>query len=1074
MAIRRTTQKSAPPPNLRLILTCFFLSGAAGLIYQVAWAKALGLVFGHTAYAVATVLAVFMAGLAVGSAYLGGWGERHGQPLALYARIEFLVAATGALSLAGLAVVRSLYITAYPVLGGSQPLLLGLRFFGATVVLFLPTFLMGGTLPILIVSVARNSAELSARISQLYWVNTLGAVAGTLFCGFVLLPALGLRLTIACAVTFNVLAGLLALRISKRTQIERQVEAPPVKISAAVADPQPDASRFLFLLFAIVGFTAFAYEVAWTRLLATSIGSSTYAFTLMLATFLAGAVLGSALFQHFFANSARISIATLSWTQLGIGIAAISSLVLFHWIPAVVPPLLRATHQSFSGLVLAQFVACALSLLPVATIFGFNFPLVVVLLDRSADPATGRSTTVGRAYAANTIGAIVGSAICGFWLVPRLGSFRVIVAAAALNLLLALAVELRQPRRIRLVVLNLACLMIAFWIAFSPFFYNQSLLSLSAVLYGNAYGGRLTLSEIAGTMDLVYAAEGVNDSITVVRSDNNVALRNNGKVDASTDDTSTQLLLGHLGAAFHPSPRRVLIIGFGGGMTASAVSRYPDVEKIDCVEIEPAVIRAAPYLDSLNRDVLKDRRVHIIFDDARNFLLTTRDQYDLIISEPSNPWIAGVATLFTDEYYAAARNRLAAGGMLVQWVQEYSTAPADLRMVVRTFSGHFPEVTLWRAGETDILLLGRTDPTPVSFSRLTSFWDNKALRADFESLDVHQPQGLAAYFLLDDAVVRKLGEGGALNTDDRTLLEYHAPQSLLAPMDADREMIAEFREGPVPANLDSSETAGALQAGAITALDIGDADNAKRFEEALASQPESAGKFTVRGRLALIANALPKAVSSLNEALRLDPNSLDAMHWLAVAEHRSGEDSSAQSQVDTMLKRDPHFLPALDDEVQFATERKDFPAALHAQMTRIAVMLDPPASEYCSLGAQWIASSNFTEAESALLKGLQKDPYSYACHVELGALYRRTGQLPLARENYEWAVRFFPAEDVTIFKSLADIYTSLGDASSAQSILRKGQRVFPGNAELQNVGGPSAQALTAPSSKSPPPPASKP
>ncbi len=219
-----------------------------------------------------------------------------------------------------------------------------------------------------------------------------------------------------------------------------------------------------------------------------------------------------------------------------------------------------------------------------------------------------------------------------------------------------------------------------------PFCTTVALFSLSTVLYGTDYQGRLTLSEIAATSDLVFAKDGINDSVAVSRSDNYVALRINGRVDASTGDERTQLLLGHLGAAFDPPPRRVLIIGFGSGMTASAVARYPDIEKIDCVEIEPAVINAAPFLISLNRNVLSDPRVHVIFDDARNFLLTTREKYDLIISEPSNPWIAGVATLFTDEFYAGARRALAPGGKFVQWLQSYSLAPADLKMVVATLA----------------------------------------------------------------------------------------------------------------------------------------------------------------------------------------------------------------------------------------------------------------------------------------------------------------------------------------------------------------------------------------------------
>jgi predicted membrane-bound spermidine synthase/tetratricopeptide (TPR) repeat protein len=992
-----------------------------------------------------------MAGLAIGSAYLGKWSEQYASPVTLYARIEFLVAVTAALSIAGLAAVRALYVSAYPVTGGSQPLLIALRFVGTTVVLFVPTFLMGGTFPVLVSAVVSDSAQLGVRVSQLYWVNTLGAVAGTLFCGFVLLPTFGLRLTIVCGAAINTMAALIAIRLAKETSVA--VGVAPSKAISADLGFQKATPQFLLFLFAIVGCTAFAYEIALARLLAITLGSSTYAFTLMLATFLAGTVIGSMLFQRFVAISSRISIRTLSRTQLGLGTAAVLSLILFHWIPALIPILLRSTDQTFGGLVLAQSVTSALTLVPLATVFGFNFPLFLALLDRGANDRSTRAATIGRAYAANTLGAIVGSVITGFWLVPFLGSFRAIAAAAALNVLLALVLDLRQQRRVLPLSLDLACLVAVLAIATSGFFCNQSLLSFSAALYGNSYEGRLTLDEIAATKDLVFSAEGINNSIAVVRTDNDVALRVNGKVDASTDDAQTQLLLGHLGTAFHAAPKRVLIIGFGSGMTASAVARYPDVAKIDCVEIEPAVIRAAPYLQSLNRGVLKDARLHLIIDDARNFLLTTREKYDLIISEPSNPWIAGVATLFTNEFYTAARARLAPGGLFVQWVQAYSIAPDDLRMIAASFAPHFSDVTVWRAGETDLLLLGRIDATPLRFDHFRSLWENKALRADFEAIDVHQPEGLTAYFLLDDGAVRKLAEGSTLNTDDRTLLEYHAPRSLLerSMIDADQKLIAELRSGPLPDKLDPTEVQRALEAGVSTALDINDVANAKRFLATLASQPESASRYIAQGRLEIIEDALPTAKASLEAALRLDADSLDAMHWLAIAEHRSGEDDSARLRIREILKRNPRFLPAIDDEMQFAISRKDFRTAVSAQLTRVAVMRDPPASEYCRLGLIWLSLSNLAEAESDLLKGILKDPYSYACHVGLGQLYWRNGRLPQARDNFEWVVRFFPDTDVSTFTSLAAIYNALDDKKNALSTLHKGSRLFPDNGELRKV-----------------------
>ena len=1039
------------------ILLCFLFSGAAGLIYQVAWTKALGLIFGHTVYAISTVLAVFMAGLAAGSAYIGRWGENRPNPTALYARLELFAGATGALSLAGLAAVRWLYLVVSPAVGGLQPLLLLLRFLGSALVLFIPTFLMGGTFPILVHAMRRHSAELTNRVSLLYWINTLGAVAGTLLSGFVLLPAFGLRITVACAAVLNLLAGLIAHRIAKSADIAPGALSSPARASSLAPELMRDAPTLLLFLFAVVGTTAFAYEIAWTRLLSITVGSSTYAFTLMLATFLLGSAVGSMFFQRYFACSRVVSLATFSRTQTWTGLVAAASLISFPWIASLVPLVLRLTDQTFGGLVFAQFITAALTVLPIAIVFGFNFPAVVVLLGYSTADKYGESATVGKAYAANTLGAIVGSLVTGFWLVSWLGNFRVVAFTAAANLLLALVVEFRVPRRsVVSLAANALFVLGVFVVGASSFFNNRSLMSISAILYGNSYQGHLSLSEIAATNDLVFATDGVNDSISVLRSDDYVALRINGKTDASSGDARTQLLLGHLGGALHRAPRRVLIIGFGSGMTASALARHPDVERIDCVEIEPAVIRAAPFLEKLNRGVLNDPRLHVIFDDARSFLLTSHEKYDLIISEPSNPWIAGIATLFTTEYYAAVRQRLAPGGMFVQWVQSYSLAPADLRMIVGTLAPHFTEVTLWRAEGPDLLLLCRMAASPFQFSRLRSLWQEQGIRSDFESVDVHQPAGLVAYFLLDDAAVRKLSAGSALNTDDRTLLEYHAPQTLLASSmsEENQELITGYRTGPLPANLEPSEIQPALEAGSITALDLKDSVAARIFLKALESQPESAVRYIAEGRFALMQDDFSRSKSSFEAALRLEADWPEALHWLAVVEHKSGDEAHARDHIGKILQTRPHFLPALTDEMQFAADRKDFRLALIAQLNRMVVMPDPPTSEYCRLGTIWMKLSNFTEAEPVLLRGLSKDPYSYACHLELGELYRAIGRTVLARQNFEFVVRFYPDYDPAVFVALSAVYSDLGDSRAAAAILRKGLRLFPANPELEKAAKP--------------------
>ena len=1038
--------------NLFGILICFFLSGAAGLIYQVAWGKELGLIFGHTVYAIATVLAVFMAGLAAGSAYLGTWNERLARPIALYAWIELAVAATGALSLIGLVGVRLLYLAAYPAIGVATPLLLLLRFLGIALVLFIPTFLMGGTLPILVRGLTREAGELGARVSRLYWVNTLGAVTGTLFAGFVLLPTLGLRLTIACAVFLNILAGVIALQISRAfatSESSESTQPASANVSTTTAaELSSNPSRtFLFLAFGIVGATAIAYEIAWTRLLATTLGSSTYAFTLMLATFLAGIVIGSFIFERWISRGSRtVSFSTFARTQTLTGLAALLFLGLFQYVPAVVPPILRAAHESFGGLILAQFVTSALAMLPAAIIFGFNFPAVVLLFTGGAPSESGYSAVVGRAYAANTLGAIAGAIITGFWLVPSVGSFHVVALIAAVNLLLAIALELsRMPRRIPALALNVALLLFVAFAGFSTVFYNRALTSFSTVLYFNLHNKNLTLAEAAATFDLPFVADGLNASIAVSRTDNYFALTTNGKVDASNGDTPTQLLLGHLGAVIDQAPRRVLIVGFGSGMTASAVARYSDVQRIDCVEIEPAVIQAAPYLEKLNRGVLRDPRLHIVLDDARNFLLTSRDQYDLIISEPSNPWIAGVATLFTDEYYAAARAHLTAGGRFVQWIQAYSLDPADLRMILATLSKHFPETTLWRIHGGDLMALSRTVTTPMTFERMRLLWRIPELCEDYETIELRHPEGLVAYYALNDSAVRRLAAGSVLNTDDRTLLEYHAPRALLnrSLFDNNAKLLFEHREGLLPANLDPAETRRALEASAETNYRLANIPNAVAALKALENESPTSSLEIIRGLVQLSDNHLDAAQAHFDNAARLDTDSLYALHWLAVVAHEKKDEGTANARLSQILDRDPNFQPALADRVKFATDLQDWSTAATGQQALLKSSKTPAAIEFCRLGEFLLHTQNLAEAEKAFLTGNLVDPYSYSCNRNLAELYRQTGFPDRARQRLDFIVRFFPDADPTVYTSLFTVDNALGDHAAAQAAIQKGRRLFP-------------------------------
>jgi spermidine synthase len=1043
-----------PPPQglfsgLPILLLCFSLSGAAGLIYQVAWSNALGLIFGHTAYAVATVLAVFMGGLTAGSAWLGKWSEKSRRPVAAYGWLEIGVAATGAASLVGLRAVRAVYLAAYPTFANHSVFLVALRVAGAAVVLFVPTFLMGGTLPVLIQGLSRTSAELGRKLARLYWVNTAGAVAGAFAAGFLFLPAIGLQLTVAVAVALNLIAGALALKIGSSEAAA--VELPSTFPSKVQEPPAGLPSRFLLICFAAVGATAMAYEIGWTRLLATQLGSSTYAFTLMLVTFLTGIVLGSAIFERW-SRRHRAGQMTFAWTQTFIALAALGALIFFAHVPEVLPPILRATHRSFQGLVLAQFSASALVMLPTALIFGFNFPAVIALV--AGRQSSTASVAVGRAYAWNTFGAIVGAIASGFWLLPRLGAFHLLAAAAAINIALAVILSLvTVPRRIGALAFNAALMLLAGFIAFSNFFYDPAVAAFNPVLYSSLYNPALSLQQDAHMVNVPYFKEGLNSTIAVTQTDGFLSLRTNGKVDASNHDVVTQLLLGHLGGLAHPAPRRVLVIGFGGGMTVSALARYPDLERLDCVEIEPAVLGAAPLLTSLNRNVLQDPRVHIIFDDARNFLFTTHERYDLIVSEPSNPWVAGVATLFTQEFYRAAQDRLAPGGIFVQWVQAYSLYPNDLRMVLGTFLSDFHDATLWHGDAPDLLIIAPTPPAPAILKHAQSVWNNQPLQDDFRRLGMEEPAGLFGFFLLDDASLREFSSGAQLNTDDRTLLEYRAPRALLVERleEQNRREILLAQKNILPQELTADSRDAALTAAATTSVNLQDKDGADRFLRALEGHPVTLNIAIARGRSALLHENFDGAARNFDAALALDPNSTEAQWGRAEANGRSGNGEAAQQQLQRILQRDPKNLQALESLKQLATDTSNWTAAADIERRIIAANPSAGADAYAQLAEMLLRGGKLPEAYDAMQACLARDPYNFQTHLSLAEIFSEQKKWPEAREHLEFARHYFPDGDPEIYTLLYQFYGATGNPRAAADAVRFGLHIFPDDADLQRL-----------------------
>ena len=1026
---------------------CFFVSGAAGLIYQVVWAKQLGQLFGYSAYAVATVLAVFMGGMALGSALFGRWRPANRSGVTLYAWMEFGIAATALLSLTGIPLVREIYLASHPYLRGSAFTLLALRFAGAVIVLGLPSILMGGTLPVLLAAVVRRAGELGVHAGRFYAVNTAGAVVGTLTAGFALIPSVGLRMTLLIAVALNSLAGALAWKIGRRKAAE--------PVSSEVPPPEPAAGGTLQPVylgcFALVGATAIAYEIGWTRLLATPLGSSTYAFTLMLGTFLLGIAAGSFIFEKWFRRKRSATAGLFAATQVAIGAAVLTSLWLYREIPELLLTLLRRGGGEFSGLLFAQATACGLALLPATILFGFNFPAVLALLspDRSEGELTV-SSNVGRAAAANTGGGIAAAILSGFLLMPRIGSFRLIAGAACVNVGIGIVLTLKaNARSWKLLALAVTLLAAIVGTSLSPTFFSQATAAFGVVLYRDFHNSALTAREMADTEDVTFLKDGINATIAVTRSENYVALKTNGKVDASNLDSSTQILLGDLGAVFHPNPRRVLIIGFGGGMTASAVARFPEVERIDCVEIEPAVLQAAPQLERLHRGVIHDPRLHIYFDDARNFLQTSRARYDLIISEPSNPWIAGIASLYTTEFFHVVRDHLATGGNFVQWIQAYGLSGDDFAMILGSMRPHFQDVTLWHSAGRDFLVLARDSAEPLNLNRARSLWANPELQPDFAALHLTQPESWPAYFRLGNQDLMRFGNPSRVNSDDRTVLEYTAPKHLLTPsLTAElAERIRSFEEHPYTESFPSEDATRLGLAAGSTALES-NSDQAERFVRAIPATDTTVEVAVLRARVKLIGGGVADPLQDLAATASSVINHSAAQYWLGIAQQRQGLLSLAASTMDEFLRNNPTSEPGWRAKADIANGLKDWPAAVEAQ-TRLISLRPDSADEQCRLGDMLLRSRRITEAESPLRSGLRLDPYAFLCHRELGELERATGRTAEAIKELEWIVRYFPEADAKTYLSLALAYQTVGDKLEAEAALSKGRRLFPNDSLLR-------------------------
>ncbi len=777
-------------------------SGAASLIYQVAWMRRLVLVFGSTTLATSTVLVAFLGGLAVGAWVWGRAADR--QPhwsLALFALAEAGTGFYGLISPWVFGRMESLYVAAYPGLATRQGLFIGVQFVLSALVILPPAILMGGSVPLLARRMTLAAGTIVRSVGALYGWNTAGAAAGAALATYGLLPAVGLLAATRLAATGNLFVAAGALLLDARRRVAagaddgsaRRPAGAGAPASGAVrpaefskralnhpgADPGADPVAVFLTLqgFGLSGLAAITFEVAWARLLALVMGSSVYAYGTLVVVVLAGLGIGSGVYSRL-RWGPRGHLVAFGIIELLIGLTASLSLLSTPRLPFLFMRFFPVFRDAFEWqIILYVFLTMIVALVP-ALLFGATFPAVVGGLGGGL-AQVGR--TIGTAYAANTVGTVLGAFLAGFLFIPAVGLRATIVIGVLATVLAGVSVLLRAslPWRRRLPALLPAAAALLIIVTLPP--WPREVLAAGVGYFAPRYGSVEGMLKTIAGFRLLYYRDGINTTISVDQSGDVLVYRSNGKTDASTypTDMANQLLLGHLPMLRHPAPRDVFILGLGTGVTAAAVARYP-VRRIDIVELEPAGVDAARFFDRQNRAVLNDPRVRLVLADGRNRLRAARDRYDVIISDPSDIWIAGIGSLFTREFYQIVRARLRPGGLMVQWIHTHSFAPQDLALLAATFRSIFPHMEIWASGVGDLILLGAAEPAGWDYLRLAERIEKvPGVSDDLRSIGIWHPAALFGGYVLGDAQVAALaGTTRRVHTDDLPILEFETPRWL--------------------------------------------------------------------------------------------------------------------------------------------------------------------------------------------------------------------------------------------------------------------------------------------------------
>ena len=806
-----------------LILLIFLLSGMLGLGYQVLWSKFLLEFIGVSSYSYSTVLAAFMAGLALGSWIWGRLSDRLQNPLKLFAYLELGIGLYALCYLPLMSFAEGLYgqlIQLLPV-GAGAALGIPAKALCAGLLLLPPTILMGGTFPALLKHVTQNLQIAGRRASQLYAINACGAGISSLVMAFVLMPSLGMRASLMLMAICNCLLGGVSLLLSRYELAKAAGTAEQEKASSKqttddaedskegsgaeedtaqqaddesktqVSRPEtlglpvsltPQQIRLGIVAIFFAGLLSFVYEIAWTRYFGLVLGSSTYSFALVLTAFITGISLGSAILSRI-EHRLRNPLQFFGTIQILIGLFLILPLPFYQYVPW----LFQFYGTLFSDKISAFYVYeagklffCYMLMLPPTIFIGMSIPLFIKGLSRELS-SLGEDT--GRIYAWNTLGNVAGALAAGLFLLPLLGMEWLLRLSAIFSgaLGFVLYTKLRQPNERRRSFSWSAAFLVVLvvypvgmgswergWFTISPFRRSRSIESF-----------RNTQAQIRRQKTILFKDDPAAHLNVSSEGKGNIVLYVNGKPDASsTRDLGTQLLLAHVPILLHPNPKDILVIGLASGMTAGSALKHP-VRRVDTLDLVRSMPEATKSFNPWNGNPFADKRFRLIFDDARTYVLFTRQKYDVIISEPSNPWLSGVGALFTTDFYKRAVKGLKPNGIYLQWLQNYEVSDRSYATVIRSFREVFPYVYCFHGSYEDSLLLGSLVPLRPDWKALRKRIQQPKVYKDLKRIGISSINEFLFLQKFSPATSTYIASKSEhINTDDNHWLEYQAPIDL--------------------------------------------------------------------------------------------------------------------------------------------------------------------------------------------------------------------------------------------------------------------------------------------------------